>query len=121
MKKKGLSSVGEFGFIERIRKNAPVSASVKLGIGDDAAVLTGTKQLQLFTTDMLVEDSHFRLKEATGFEIGRKALAVNISDIAAMGGLPTHAVAAVGFPAKLPLSLPSGLKIHTLALVGSQT
>lgn len=70
-----------------------------MGIGDDTAVLRpGVGKDLLFTTDMLIEDHHFRLGEASAFQIGWKAMAVNVSDIAAMGGQPTGAVVAVGFP-----------------------
>jgi thiamine-monophosphate kinase len=94
----------EFGFIDWLQKEVRAGASVVKGIGDDTAVLARPRNgmRQLFTTDMLIEGRHFRLKDATGFEIGRKALAVNVSDIAAMGGLPTHAVVAAGIPAKMP-------------------
>ena len=97
-----LGSIGEFGLIEQIKKMTRCDASVMVGIGDDTAVLkvAGGKPI-LFTTDMLIEDRHFRLAEATGFEIGWKAMAVNVSDIAAMGGLPTHAVVSVGLPKDL--------------------
>ncbi len=105
MKKNTLSEIGEFGFIDWINKEIHTDASVLKGIGDDAAILRspGVKKRQLLTTDMLIENRHFNLKDATGYEIGRKALAVNISDIAAMGGIPTQAVIAVGAPANMPL------------------
>lgn len=90
--------ISEFGFIQKIRKQIKASPPVKTGIGDDAAVLRGTREDILFTTDMLIEGRHFRLNEASLFEIGKKAVAVNISDIAAMGGVPLHAVVAVGLP-----------------------
>ncbi len=97
-----LASIGEFGLIEQIKKITWTDSSVLVGIGDDAAVLksTGGKKI-LFTTDMLIEDRHFRRPEATGFGIGWKAIAVNVSDIAAMGGMPTHAVVSVGLPEDL--------------------
>lgn len=96
-------SLSEFELIARIRKKNSTSSRAILGIGDDTAVLrgAGAKDL-LFTTDMLIENRHFRLKEATAYEIGRKALAVNLSDIAAMGGVPTVAVVALGLPKRLP-------------------
>ncbi len=101
MVSKNLRSFGEFGLIDKIAKMTRTDRSVLLGIGDDTAVLKIGGANILFTTDMLIEDKHFRLSEATGFEIGWKALAVNISDIAAMGGLPLHAVVAVGLPQSL--------------------
>ena len=73
------------------------------GIGDDAAVLPFSKsEYLLFTTDMLAEDTHFtRRMPPQG--IGHKALACNISDIAAMGGRPTFAVISIGIPKNLPV------------------
>lgn len=96
---KTLQRLGEFGLIERIARGIRVNKSVICGIGDDAAVLAYTKEKYLLlTTDMLVEGVHFSLAEATYAQIGRKSLAVNISDIAAMGGIPKYAVIAVGLP-----------------------
>jgi len=90
--------------INELKKKIRNGRSVRLGIGDDAAVIRppSGKDL-LFTTDMLIEDRHFKLNDATAFEIGWKALGVNVSDIAAMGGIPTHAVVAVGLPKNLSL------------------
>ncbi len=94
--------MGEFGFIREIQKRVHRDNVVESGIGDDAAVLKiGSKKYLLFTTDMLVEDCHFRLSDATAFQIGWKAMAVNVSDIAAMGGLPTTAVVALALPGDL--------------------
>lgn len=95
-----LTEMGEFGLIDRITKNLPVSRSKVLkGIGDDTAVLRADgEKLLLMTTDMLVEGVHFSFDYARPKEIGRKALSINISDIAAMGGLPTHATVAMGIP-----------------------
>lgn len=95
-----LKELGEFGFIRRIREdclNAP--ARVIKGIGDDAAVFrTGPESLMLMTTDMLVEGVHFVRGAGTGFQLGGKALAVNLSDIAAMGGTPSEAVVSLAVP-----------------------
>ncbi|MBI2094989.1 MAG: thiamine-monophosphate kinase [Candidatus Omnitrophica bacterium] len=99
-----LKEIGEFGLIARIGKWARCDRSVLCGIGDDAAVLRGDlKQDLLLAADMLIEDRHFRIGEATPFEIGWKAVAVNISDIAAMGGVPRHLVVSVGLPDSLSL------------------
>ena len=103
---KSLQSLGEFGLIDLFKKmtrqNHP---GVLLGIGDDAAILQdGSDGDLLFTTDLLVEGRHFRRGEATAYEIGRKAMAVNLSDIAAMGGKPLYAVVAVGLPVGLKLN-----------------
>lgn len=100
---KRIGDTGEFALIRSFRAKTRRGPSVRVGIGDDTAVLRPApgKEL-LFTTDMLIEGKHFRLSEATARQIGRKALAVNISDIAAMGGVPTCAVVALGLPARLP-------------------
>lgn len=96
-----LQSLGEFGLIDRLRQKIAVKGPVVVGIGDDTAVLKlDPKKRTLITTDMLVEGCHFTRKDATPQEIGWKAMAVNLSDIAAMGGWPTAAVVAVGLPPK---------------------
>ena len=101
-KKITLKNLGEFGFIRKIRKRVRRDKAVETGIGDDAAVLkVDAKKRLLFTTDMLIEGRHFKLSDATAFEIGWKAMAVNLSDIAAMGVRPTHAVVALGLPGDL--------------------
>lgn len=72
---------------------------VVVGPGDDTAVLAyDKKHYLLLTTDCVVENVHFTRKQATLFQIGRKAMAVNLSDIAAMGGVPLYALASVGLP-----------------------
>ncbi|MCM8788313.1 MAG: thiamine-phosphate kinase [Candidatus Omnitrophica bacterium] len=74
---------------------------IKIGIGDDCAVIDYDKNFYLLlTTDVVVENVHFKLKDATFRQIGRKALAVNISDIAAMGGSPLWALISLGIQEK---------------------
>ena len=98
-----VSDLGEFRLIEKIRKYTPMTVGVVKGIGDDTAVLRHTKdKYLLFTTDMLVEGTHFK-RRMGGAGIGHKALACSISDIAAMGGVPTHAVVSLGVGPKMPL------------------
>lgn len=95
-----LSEIGEFGLIDLIKEEtlADVS-SVIAGIGDDAAVyIPGQRQLGLLTTDMLVENIHFDLRTTTPWQLGYKAVAVNLSDIAAMGGKPRHMTVSLGLP-----------------------
>ena len=95
---KALKQIGEFGLIERIAGEIKTDKSVICGIGDDTAVVSYTKdKYLLFTTDMLAEGVHFRRQEASFAQIGRKALLVSISDIAAMGGVPKYAVVSAGF------------------------
>jgi len=97
--KNRLSGNGEFGFIEKIRKISKAGPSVIKGIGDDCAVLRYKKDKHLLlATDMLVEGVHFTLKKASPEAVGHKALAVNISDIAACGGIPKYAVVSAGMP-----------------------
>ncbi|MDF2569258.1 MAG: thiL [Sporomusa sp.] len=95
-----LNELGEFGLIDLIKHDTINDhSSVVVGIGDDAAVVLPTpRQLQLLTTDMLVESVHFELTTTTPWQLGYKAIAVNLSDIAAMGGVPRHAVVSVALP-----------------------
>lgn len=92
-----VKDIGEFGLIERLRRYTPVGGHVVKAIGDDCAVVKFSKdEYLLLTTDMMVEGVHFNLKEATPYQIGRKALAVALSDIAAMGGSPRDALISIG-------------------------
>jgi thiamine-monophosphate kinase len=99
-----VGGLGELGLIRRIRRTAAAGTAapgVEAGIGDDAAVLSvppGHKLLA--TTDLLIEDVHFRRISAAPADIGWKALAVNLSDIAAMGGIPRWALVALALPAE---------------------
>src|SRR5262249_59454932 len=91
--------MGEFEFIDWLRKRTPADPRVLLGPGDDTAVLRAPAGGSwLVTTDMLLEGSHFRFPQADPKQVGRKAMAVNLSDIAAMAGKPVAAVASVGLP-----------------------
>jgi thiamine-monophosphate kinase len=91
--------LSEQGFIRLMHRTVPAGAGVRVGIGDDCAVLEPTQGRPLLvTTDLLLEEVHFRRRYTTPADIGWKALAVNLSDIAAMGGTPRWAVVAVGCP-----------------------
>src|SRR5438132_11787720 len=93
------SPSGEFAFINWLRSRTAADPRVLLGPGDDAAILQLTPNAPcLITTDMLLEGSCFRLDEAGPRLVGRKAMAVNLSDIAAMAGRPVAAVVSVGLP-----------------------
>ncbi|MEI6213166.1 MAG: thiamine-phosphate kinase [Desulfuromonadales bacterium] len=99
-----LSNLGEFGFIARITASAQSGTGVISGIGDDSAVTALTSGMQLLTsTDMLLEDIHFRRSWHDPYRLGRKSLAVNISDIAAMGGIPRWATLSLAIPPDLSL------------------
>ena len=89
---------GEFGLIEWIRRRVSAHPALDTGIGDDAAVLNWPAEKALVTVDMLMEGVDFTFPEASPEQVGRKALAVNLSDIAAMGGKPVAAVVAVSLP-----------------------
>ena len=91
----------EFAFIEYLRKKAPCSSRVVIGIGDDAAVLKVSKGKRLVvSSDVIVEGVDFRMKELNPEQVGRKALAVNLSDMAAMGAMPTAFMVNIGKPSR---------------------
>jgi thiamine-monophosphate kinase len=94
--------IGEFGFIDSIKGQCdiPVKDVIK-GIGDDCAVLSSTPgRVLLFTADMLVQDIHFMISKIPFYQLGRKAVAVNLSDIAAMGGRPLVSLISLAIPAE---------------------
>jgi thiamine-monophosphate kinase len=98
-----LREIGEFGFIDRVKQGCLIRRDgVVKDIGDDCAVVRiGKGPAVLFTTDMLIEDVHFVRDAIPPDKLGRKSLAVNISDIAAMGGTPRDAVISIGIPGGL--------------------
>ncbi len=102
---------GEFGLIDRINRGIKLfSKGVISGIGDDAAVLKYDKNsYMLLTTDMLVENDHFSLKFSTPMQIGMKAVEQNVSDIAAMGGIPKFAVISIALPNDIDAEFVDGL------------
>jgi thiamine-monophosphate kinase len=93
-----LSRLGEFGLIERVRRQTVRGRGVNLGIGDDAAWVQTRSGSCLLTADLLIEDVHFDLKWTSLFALGYKTLAVNMSDIAAMGGTPAYLLLSLGIP-----------------------
>ncbi|MDZ4165977.1 MAG: thiamine-phosphate kinase [Smithellaceae bacterium] len=95
-----LSAIGEFGFIARFSPPFLKDlASGSMGIGDDCAVIPWQEGASLLvTTDMLVEDIHFLRKRIPPRDLGYKSLAVNLSDIAAMGGAANSAYLSLGIP-----------------------
>ncbi len=125
-----LRDLGERGLIERIRRRlGPPAEGVLVGIGDDAAAVAWPGGTLLLTTDSQLEDVHFRRATTSLREVGAKALAVNLSDIAAMGGEPRVAVLALALPASCPVAdvdeLYTGLTEmadrYGVALVGGDT
>ena len=96
-----LSRLGEFGLIQRIQTALPVGRGVRIGVGDDAAWVDNPVGSSLVTADLLIEGVHFDLKWISLFELGYKSLAVNLSDIAAMGGVAAYALLSLGIPADL--------------------
>jgi thiamine-monophosphate kinase len=106
LKRLTLGQLGEFGLIQRAERifGRPARPGLVQGIGDDAAVVKiGHNKALIYTTDMLIEDVHFSLKYEGFSDIGWKALAVNISDIASMGATPTWGVISVGIPVGIPV------------------
>ena len=97
---------GEFMFIDWVRRQTALDpALVPVGPGDDCAVLTIGGERVLITTDMFLDGTHFDLAHDDPVLVGRKAMAANLSDIAAMAGLPRAAVVSVGLPRSHGLSL----------------
>jgi len=132
-----LSQLGEFGLIDRIARREARRPETVVGIGDDAAVLRisgypGNRvsgKCLLITTDTLVENVDFKRKGLSFFHLGRKALLANISDIAAMGGFPTHALVTLGLPKNTDVSavdeiyrgIDSLAKKHKIDIIGGDT
>ena len=95
-----VSELGEFGLIDLLAKmvSKPQDKQLIIGIGDDAAAWHGDTSTQLATVDSLIEGVHFTLGTVSWNELGWKALAVNLSDIAAMGGVPRYALVSLALP-----------------------
>jgi thiamine-monophosphate kinase len=122
--------IAEQAVIRSIRRGTVPTVGVTVGIGDDCAVLEPTAGRHLLaTTDLLLEDVHFRRRYAKPADIGWKALAVNLSDVAAMGGQPRWALVALAFPAETTLeeveAFYEGARTlgsrHAVAIVGGDT
>ncbi|MET0915036.1 MAG: thiamine-phosphate kinase, partial [Jiangellaceae bacterium] len=97
-----LADLGEFGLIAAITARLPQGSGVIVGPGDDAAVLATADGRVVVTTDLLVENRHFRRDWSSADDIGHKASAQNLADVAAMGAVPTGLVVGLGAPADLP-------------------
>ena len=110
-----LQDVGEFGLIARITDQASVeNPGVVVGPGDDTAVVAAPDGRVAITVDMLVEGKHFRQDWSTPIDVGRKAAAASLADVAAMGARPTSLVVGFGAPGDLPaawaISCTAGLR-----------
>jgi thiamine-monophosphate kinase len=106
-----VSDTGERALIERIRRRVPPAPpGLLVGIGDDAAVAAPDRgALQVLTTDALVEGIHFDRRFSTPADIGYKALAVNVSDVASMGGAPRFALLSLMLPLQTTIGEVDGL------------
>jgi len=100
-----ITELGEFGLIDLVASMAEATwpgpsspQDLVIGIGDDAAAWRGDASIQLVTTDSLVQGVHFTLETTSWEDLGWKALAVNLSDIAAMGGQPRYALVSLALP-----------------------
>lgn len=125
-----ISQLGEFGLISRLTRGVQSGCGVITGIGDDAAVTQPTPGMQLLTsTDLLSENIHFRKRWHPPYSLGRKSLAVNLSDIAAMGGIPRWALLSLGIPPDLTLDFLDEFSTgflamateHDVTLIGGDT
>lgn len=99
-----LADVGEFGLIARLTDGLPSGEAVLVGPGDDAAVIRADSGSVVASVDVFVEHVHFRRDWSTAVDIGRKAAAASMADIAAMGARPTALVVGFVAPVELPAS-----------------
>ena len=125
-----LESIGEFGLIKHLAQSIVLNNDKTIkGIGDDAAVIDDGNKFLLITTDSLIEGIHFDLSYVPLKHLGYKAVAVNLSDIFAMNGTPTHITVALSLSSKYTLEaveeLYSGIltacKNYSIDLVGGDT
>ena len=119
----------ELEFIKYLSSEFRKKSPIVEGIGDDCAVINyGKNKYSLLTCDMIIEGTHFD-KKATPFQIGWKAMAVNISDIASMGGIPKYALVSVGVSAKKGIKFLKGIsrgikvlsKKFNISVIGGDT
>ncbi len=97
-----LQRLGEFAVIDRLVRGRRQPAAVLLGPGDDAALVSARDGRTVVSTDVLVQDRHFRLDWSTPHDVGRKAIAQNAADIEAMGARATAFVVGFGAPGDTP-------------------
>ena len=125
-----ISSLGEFGLIDRLTKDLKCkNKSTIKGVGDDCAVFKGSKNYKLLSTDMLVEGVHFDLSYTPLKHLGFKAVAVNVSDICAMNGMASQLTISIAVSNRFSVEaldeLYSGIKLackeYSIDLVGGDT
>lgn len=104
-----VGDLGEFGLIRELTSRLTSTPAVRVGPGDDAAVLAAPDRRIVASTDMLLEGRHFRRDWSTAYDVGRKAAAQNLADIAAMGAVPTGLLLGLVVPAELPANWPTEL------------
>lgn len=104
-----VAELGEFGLIARITADRALPLGTLVGPGDDAAVLAAADGRVVVTTDVLVEGVHFRLDWSAPHQIGRKAVAASLADVAAMGAVPTALVVGLAVPGQTAVSTVDGL------------
>lgn len=129
-KRTEISQIGEFGLIERIKQGTEqVNETTVKGIGDDAAVIAASEKQRVVTTDMLLEGVHFDLSYIPLQHLGYKAVAVNVSDVAAMNAIPKQITVNIGlsnrFSAEAVEALYEGIraacKNYKTDLIGGDT
>ena len=99
-----IADLGEFGLIDRITAGTGSAKQVILGPGDDTAIVAAPDGRVVITTDLMVEGRHFRRDWSTPIDIGRKAAAASLADVAAMGAVPTALVVGLAAPGDLPVA-----------------
>ncbi|OZM78455.1 thiamine-phosphate kinase [Pseudonocardia sp. MH-G8] len=104
-----LAGIGEFGLIDRLTAERVPTPATLLGPGDDAAVVAAPDGRVVASTDVLVAGVHFRLDWSSPEQIGRKAAAANLADIAAMGAVPTALLVGLACPPDTPVETLTGL------------
>lgn len=102
-----VGELGEFGLIKELTSRLTTTPAVRVGPGDDAAVVAAPDRRVVASTDILLEGRHFRRDWSTAYDVGRKAAAQNLADIAAMGAVPTALLLGLVVPAELPATWPS--------------
>ncbi len=114
-----VAELGEFGLIARVTRGRTQPPGTLLGPGDDAALLAAPDGRVVASTDVLVEGVHFRLDWSSPEQVGRKAAAVNLADIAAMGAVPTGLLVGLGCPPDTPAAVAEGLAAGLWAEAGA--